>query len=494
MKTRNNYRQIMKITAYIVLALLPYTGIAQNYQCLQSGVKHYFTNSDGYLRGIRIDSVKSYADSAVFYPYHTSRGRYYISDTLGGSWLGKRVLQLNDGTFLFDNIWNDTAIIKTQAHTGDKWNLYDDTTTFYYEAEVVAEDTMTVIGSVDSVKKILITARDPSGIVATDPVNGFQIVLSKNNGFVQVFDLYTFPYHAPDSLYKVGAVDNFLDLIGGPSLAKSVFSLAPFKWPTKTELYNWNVGDAYEIQYCLSARAYLDCPYPSHFDYDSIVSKVVFPDSIQYTTVGWTLRQVYPLPSPLPDKFYPYEYSGASKTFTVPNIPLFDTSLFPEQYGQDTTYYYYPYDTTFCITGEKYYTARLVRWEGSGPFYAYKKDINLVYEYIDPPTGISYGKKLIYYNHSGISCGGHVGPEILSAKDVTNKPHSISLSPNPASDIITLTAPEKISQLAITDIVGQVIFKSNYQTDKVQLDISRFAPGMYIAKINGVEALKFIRQ
>ena len=53
-------------------------------------------------------------------------------------------------------------------------------------------------------KKILITAHNALGIVASDPVDSLQIFLSKNNGFVQVFDLFTFPYHGPDSVYAEG--------------------------------------------------------------------------------------------------------------------------------------------------------------------------------------------------------------------------------------------------------------------------------------------------
>ena len=133
----------------------------QSYQCLQAGVKHYFINSYGYLRGIRIDSVTTVGSTTVYYPFHTPRSHMPYTapvDTTGSSWLGKRVLQLTDGTFLFDNMWHDTVVIKTQAHTGDSWTFYDDTTTRYYTASVISEDTMTFIGISDSIKIIKINA------------------------------------------------------------------------------------------------------------------------------------------------------------------------------------------------------------------------------------------------------------------------------------------------------------------------------------------------
>ena len=86
----------MKKIFLLIILLYAIGANGQNYQCLQSGVKHYFTNSYGYLRGIRIDSVRTYADSVIYYPFHTPRGNFAASymvtlDSTGGSWLGKKV-------------------------------------------------------------------------------------------------------------------------------------------------------------------------------------------------------------------------------------------------------------------------------------------------------------------------------------------------------------------------------------------------------------------
>lgn len=230
---------------------------AQNYACLQNGVTHYFINGNGYLRGIRIDSVKTNPDSTVYYPFHTPRGAYNISpgppavlNKDGGSWLGKKVTQLTDGTFIFDNYFTDSiVVIQTQAKAGDSWVFYKDTGSLYYNATVVSTDTMTVLGSVDSVKQILITAQNAAGVVPSDSLNNFKISLSKNSGFVQVFDLYTFPYHKPDSAYRTG-LDFFLDkstnepgtINGiskavGPNSFVTVFKLVDFINQNEQQLY-----------------------------------------------------------------------------------------------------------------------------------------------------------------------------------------------------------------------------------------------------------------
>jgi hypothetical protein len=177
----------------ILILLISNFSFGQNYQCLQSGVTHFFLNGNGYLRAMRIDSVKILTDTIVYYPFHTPRGSY--SSTLfptlddSGSWLGKRVLQRSDGTYIFDSYWNDSVIIKTRANTGDSWMFYKDTGSIYYNATILAADTMTVLSTLDSVKTIMITANNGSGIITSDPLDSFNIILSKNHGFVQVFDL-----------------------------------------------------------------------------------------------------------------------------------------------------------------------------------------------------------------------------------------------------------------------------------------------------------------
>ncbi|MFI5196347.1 MAG: hypothetical protein ACHQD8_04595, partial [Chitinophagales bacterium] len=253
----------MKRVLLILILFSAYFSKAQNYQCLQSGVKHYFTNGNGYLRGIRIDSVKTSGSDVIYYPFHTSRGRYpyaagfnALLDSNGGSWLGKKVIQRNNGTFLFDNLWGDTVIINTQASIGDTWVFCKDTSSLYYYANVLSIDTMTVLGVLDTVKTIIINAYNGTTLITADPVNNFQIVLSKNHGFVHTFDLYTFPYHAPDSNYARG-FDYYLDaLIHNstapfiPTQSNSTFALVQLTNPTGSQLYDWNVGDVFEYSVC----------------------------------------------------------------------------------------------------------------------------------------------------------------------------------------------------------------------------------------------------
>jgi len=505
----------MKKLFILALILLAHCSYAQNYQCLQPAVKRYFTNADSYLRGIRIDSVKTQGDSTIYYPYHTPRGYYTstspsILDSTGGSWLGKQVVQRADGTFLFDNLWQDTVVIKTQASLGDSWIFYHDTTTLYYQADLITVDTMTVLGSLDSVKKILITAHKPSGIVITDPVDSFEIILSKNNGFTQVFDLYTFPYHGPDSTYSSG-IDFYLDLITtttSPRWTNAGFTILNLVNPTLKELYQWNIGDVYEYSSCdgFLQYTYDACDPPTHYTLDTIISMDSIPPIIYYNYSGWEANLnigsgyfVNPYPPGV------YNYQTAAGDIGVGSTLLIDTVLMPEEYNQPTIYSIYPNDTSYCITntlysltdndyirGNEYYPPFEVF---AGPS-LYKCPLGLLSSF---RTSIDAGylvksDQLLYYNRGGTTCGTLKNPTPSSVTELSKNTTSITLSPNPAITELNISSSTPIQQLTIINYIGQAVYEAIPNSDKSEVNMANLPPGMYFVKINGSEVRKFIKE
>jgi hypothetical protein len=448
----------MKKFLFLIMLLSAHLCRAQNWQCLQPGVKHYFTNSNRYLRGIRIDSVKTYADSVVYYPFHTPRGRYYNGsstalDSTGGSWLGKHVVQLGDGTFLFDNLWGDTIIIKSQASVGDSWVFCRDTSSLYYRADLVAKDTMTVLGYLDSIKTLLLTARNGSAIVTTDPVDSFRIVLSKNYGFVQVCDLYTFPYHKPDSGY-VSGLDLFLDKSGTmpyqaygfagypPTQATSLFALTPFVNPTLQQLYTFSIGDVLQYKQCHDPDGFgCDISYmgsdlvPSTYEADTIINIISTGSSVRYDFSGGA---TYPSPF--------FIYYTTSREMTIGNSLLIDTTLMPEEYLQPDIVYYSPFDTSYCMNTPFYdvvpnYLRGIqppIYFEGPVTEQRYKTGIGQVYNYFSAATmwftfTIS---ELVYYKNASNSCGSFHSPSAVP--EIKNRSNYFSLFPNPANDLLTI--------------------------------------------------------
>ena len=478
---------------------------AQNYQCLQNGVLHYFINGNGYLRAIKIDSVTTLPDTSIFYPCHTPRGPYIIStpyiaqDTFGGSWVGGKVFGLADGTFIFDSYWSNSVTIKSRAATGATWLFYSDSSTRYYQAQMLNTDTMSVLGFLDSVKRILITAHDPSGLVVSDPLDSFQIILSKNHGFVQVFDLYTFPYHKPDSVYRSG-LDFFLDRsthtyydvnsFGGnaPNKSISIFNLTDFINPNDQQLHTWNVGDIFEVENETGTTS----PYPPYIvDYtlDTVVNKVVLPHSTIYSIRGSSFNYTIPV----------YEtFHAGNITYTDGNFIIADSNVIPESkisFYNNNYVFYFPKDTSWCRQGPVYQVVwPAYSWgELGGSFWndVYKLGIGLIHHYYIDGNPTYESDRLIYCKMAGEECGHNIWP--VGIDHITND-QVIQLFPNPVLNNLTIVAPIDISSVSISDAIGHEIRNEKCNTHSIILDLSNIPTGLYFARINGVIVKNFIKQ
>ena len=509
----------MKWLLVIFILLGSNLGNAQNFQCLQAGVKHYFTNGNGYLRGIRIDSVKTVGSDFIYYPFLTLRNPYWHGtplDSNGGSWLGKNVTQTSDGTFLFDNLWHDTVVIKTQAHLGDSWVFYNDSTALYYMANVIGIDTMSVLGVVDSIKKILITANNPSGIVTTDPVDSFQIILSQNNGFVHIFDLYTFPYHKPDTVYY-GGFDYYLDYALGnvrsvptpPNARNSIFMLVSLINPTSVQLNDWHAGDVFENSIFVSGIP-SDGSYPYVYAFDSITGRTVTPGGIQLTFSGWEAKmhiRPFDLLSGLfnPSLQRPYDTFSTAGTLNFTNNLLIDTAIMPEEFNQLYIQYYLPNDTTQCLRNAYYhFIASEIHnhsgfTEGNPLSLEYKTGIGQIKYHWDwaggsPPEVDD--NTLLYYVKNGIPCGHYINPYPLNYIEKVNEltKARIDIFPNPATTFITISEQDRITTVAITNLIGQTVYSQEYNADKVQIDVADLPAGVYFIRINGTEVRRFVKE
>ena len=58
-----------------------------------------------------------------------------------------------------------------------------------------------------------------------------------------------------------------------------------------------------------------------------------------------------------------------------------------------------------------------------------------------------------------------------------------SIYPNPASNLINVSAEETIEQIAIFDIKGSLIFNKSYQQNNTSINVSDFAKGVYTVKV-----------
>lgn len=467
-----------------LITLLCFNSYAQNYRCVQPGAKHYFINDGNYLRGIRVDSVRISGTDTIIYPFRSPRGRYELNQKLNmssGSWLGKTIIEKQDGTSLFDNYWGDTVVIKTRAALYDKWIFYDDTTKIFYEAEVTRIDTQTINGQLDSVKTITLWAKDNNGVVSSDVLNNTQILISKSFGFVQVCDLYIFPLHEPGKPYKRG-FDYFLDNYCNTNSSGKInyiFRLTDFHSPTNFEINDFHIGDEFGYSYY-------------NYGGSDIISRITIlqKDTISSNEIKYTYDQIAE---------YKDHSSGMPKYYTNRNVVssstnaalLLDTTYMPEESTQPDAFWYYPDDTSFCYKSKAYeYFDNFIfaadstvnTFEPCGHGGKYKIGIGVIVynRCFDPTPGYQSAQYLGYVKKDGKECG---GKHYFNISDV--KEQQTIVYPNPASEVINIDFQQnnKPYTIKLLGTDGRLIKKADC-TGTSKLDVRDVPDGIYYLLIS----------
>lgn len=113
---------------------------------------------------------------------------------------------------------------------------------------------------------------------------------------------------------------------------------------------------------------------------------------------------------------------------------------------------------------------------------------------------IYFGPDTLFHNDSLIDRGTlFVGKykyccSDLNVKQVPPSLPDISFYPNPATTSLTITSTNKISQLTITNLLGQTVYTHEYNTQKAEVNVADLPTGVYFIKINGSEVRKFVKE
>ena len=86
-----------------------------------------------------------------------------------------------------------------------------------------------------------------------------------------------------------------------------------------------------------------------------------------------------------------------------------------------------------------------------------------------------------------------VAYQIEGIPTIQNNTH-LSLFPNPATAQLTITAPNAINEVTITNLLGQTVYHQYYSTPQVKVDVSGLPAGVYFVKVNGSEVRKFLKE
>jgi hypothetical protein len=473
------------------------TSYAQNWNAFDADTTRYFINEQGYVRAMRIDSVHNLGTDQVYYPFKTARGYYLdmaLLDSNGGSWLGGEVLAKANGDFLFDNHWGDTVLIKTHAAFGDHWVFYNDSSASYYTATVTDLGTMNILGALDSVKRIILTSYNGTTINTADSLNGFEIILSKAHGFVQVFDLYTFPYHPADSSYNHGR-DYYLDQLTdnySPGPSNSIFRISDYNFVSAEYQYDRNVGDVYQYAQCYMASVFTQCSPVHTYMLDTIKQINYMGSTPEYITSGW--RANYGMYNFMFTYHYTH-FQNAPLQFCLLCSEV-STDYLPEEVGQNYHMYYFPNDYSYCSSAPMYrfsnnyidHNSMMAMYFEVGMSYTdYKTGLGMVYRYVHASGSPEMSEReLIYRVKDGIVCGYMSHPSSLSSDDLLLD-EVVSISPNPVSDVVTIKTTKSGYKLRIFNTIGQEVLIKNNCSNNQQIDLSTFNPGVYYLKFESAE-------
>ena len=102
-----------------------------------------------------------------------------------------------------------------------------------------------------------------------------------------------------------------------------------------------------------------------------------------------------------------------------------------------------------------------------------------------------FGNKVVRKVTYDTSC--HSGGDALSNAVISNEA-KLNIYPNPSTSSLTISSPNKIAQITITNLLGQVTYTHEYNTEKVQIDVADLPKGMYLLRINGSEVRKFVKR
>ena len=88
---------------------------------------------------------------------------------------------------------------------------------------------------------------------------------------------------------------------------------------------------------------------------------------------------------------------------------------------------------------------------------------------------------------AGVGAGVGIGIVLGNIVDVM-------VYPNPTTNQITISADETISNITITNFLGQTVYSNQYNATQVQVDVADLPAGVYIIRLNGPATRKFVKQ
>lgn len=448
-----NKKSALVLVAFLCIYFLSFS---QNYRIIKPGQEFYYVESSSWnMRGMRVDSFSVSGMDTIFYHFYSIRDtsiNFGPCDIIpnGASWLGSKTIVKPDGENIFFNNNNDSIRIKTLASLNENWIFYTFPDKSYLEATITSVDTATILSVLDSVKNIMLQAKDSLGNPISSTYNGEQIVVGKNLGLIKIYEVF--------------------DIYGNP-FGTMPYTISNERKLKVGEIYDYEVGDEFHISIEVEP---LNAPEPWY------ILKVIgksFPDtssvsySIEKTTYSYAADW---------DTFPPIITTNISIDTISPvytNINSYFFSVMPEETIKDSVGL-----TSYNLYASYYSTGRpclstTPDWVFYDPFDScysqgsweqsttntFIKGCGSLYCYIDAGNMAEYCEFLNYYKKGSETWG---NPLVITERKFNLSHLQLLVYPNPASTYLTITftLPKQDNfEISILDIYGRKILNSSNQ-------------------------------
>ncbi len=77
---------------------------------------------------------------------------------------------------------------------------------------------------------------------------------------------------------------------------------------------------------------------------------------------------------------------------------------------------------------------------------------------------------------------------------VTAVSHDFNIYPNPTSNQIIISGTDNITSVVIFNVSGQKVYDQGHNATTVQINIANLPVGMYFVKVNGITAMRFVKE
>jgi hypothetical protein len=535
---------------------------SQDYKLCDTNVS-YFQHSDKFVKNkLSISAILNGGDFVYENPVC-----YYKPNTLcyqDYSFIGRKVIHLQNNDYKLLNINGDTILLRPTLPVGSSWICFQTSPSNQIEATIVSEDTMSILGQLDSVK-IIHFQYFLNGVPSDNQLNNENLTISKNFGIVSSLCFYQFPYN----------ISRF-NLIGrkNPDIG--------FSPHTAEEVFDYTINDVLRYERNIISEAQTSSYiYNNSLFNRRVINRTETPGYITYMFYQVMFQETID-----PDWWNSYSISGNTISITY-NLEQYNDSLFerfpntlttgalvtnrydnPYNGFVTRTERYLEYPSTGCYVDEldfAYYekvSAEYMKGRGKtresevvdgmdfAHSYYYK---NLQFTEIDQDENpendfdnvcnafqnaleqnveISYSAQnstlrminsgQAQINTINLYCEWYLDGEpyeitqfdeflsitaegnytvkvftsfcefelpnigyvvsTLSSKENSNET-AIKLYPNLATDLITIETKEIYSNLKVRDFTGKIVWRENLNSFKTQIDISKFAKGIYFVEI-----------